>query len=97
MHSISSLEADHVHFDSLLVHKIAYSGVHQELHLAFNYREKQQKNNPHGHSNTVAPAVNSIIGPRNTIAQFVKVPGFSSTGPSSITNLPCPPALILML
>ena len=51
---------------------------------------ERNKKNHHGHSNTVAPAVNSIISPCNTVAQVVKVPGFSSTVPPYVTNLPCP-------
>ena len=42
-HSLASLEAQHVQSDSLLFHKIAYSGVHQELQLAFHYTGKQKK------------------------------------------------------
>ena len=64
--------------------------MHQELHLAFHYREKQKKNNPRGHSNNVAPVANSIICPCNTVVHVVKVPGFSSTVPPSVTSLPRP-------
>ena len=45
---------------------------------------------PPGHSNTVVHVVNSIIGPCNTAVPVVKVPGFSSTVPPSVSNLPRP-------
>ena len=32
---------------------------------------ERNKNNPHGHSNTVAPVVNSIIGPCDTVVLFI--------------------------
>ena len=58
--------------------------------------------NPHGHSNTVAPLVNSIIGPCNTVVHVVKVPGFSSTVRRGSRGgggerFSCPPLLFMLL
>ena len=53
-------------------------------------RNKQNKNNPRGHSNTVSLVVNSFIGPCNTVVHVFKVPGFSSTVPPYVSSLPRP-------
>ena len=52
--------------------------------------ERNKKNNPHSHSNTVAAVVNSIIGPCNTVVHVVKVCGFSNNVAPSVINLTRP-------
>ena len=70
----------------LLVYKIAYSGVHQELHLAFNYREKQKKTIPLATPILLLLLLTASL-PLHTVVHVVKVPGFSSTVPLSVTSL----------